>query len=47
MHIRAVFLALSAVILSGMAQADDLPRLTIKDHKFQPERLAIDVVSVG
>jgi len=41
MHMRVVFLALAGVLLSGMAQADDLPRLTIKDHKFQPERLEV------
>ena len=41
MHKRMVLLAVAAALFAGMAQADDMPRLTIKDHKFQPERLEV------
>ena len=41
MRMRVVLLAVAAVLFGGMAQADDTPRLTIKDHKFQPERLEV------
>lgn len=38
---RVVWVALVAALLAGTVQAEDLPRLTIKDHKFQPERLEV------
>jgi len=38
---RVVWLAIVATFLAGTAWGDDLPRLTIKDHKFQPERLEV------
>lgn len=40
---RAIWFALIAIFAAGMAQAqaDDAPVLTIKDHKFQPERLEV------
>ena len=39
--VRVVWLAMVATLLAGTAWGDDLPRLTIKDHKFQPERLEV------
>jgi hypothetical protein len=41
MLLRVVFLAVAAALFAGTAQADDTPRLTIRDHKFQPERLEV------
>jgi hypothetical protein len=41
MHMRVVVLAVLAALFAGVAHADDTPRLTIKDHKFQPERLEV------
>jgi len=38
---RLVWLAMVATLLAGTARGDDLPRLTIRDHKFQPERLEV------
>jgi hypothetical protein len=38
---RAVCFALIATFVAGVAQADDSPRLTIKDHKFQPESIEV------
>lgn len=37
---RSVLLALAFSLLASAANADD-PQLTIKDHKFQPERLEV------
>lgn len=31
----------AAALAGGLARADDNPRLTIRDHKFQPERLEV------
>jgi hypothetical protein len=39
--LRVVSMALAAGLLVGSAQAQDIPRLTIKDHKFQPEQLQV------
>ena len=36
---RVLRIAAAAMFLAGSASAEDLPRLTIKDHKFQPERI--------
>jgi hypothetical protein len=41
MQMRVVVLAVLAALFAGMANADETPRLTIKDHKFQPERLEV------
>jgi hypothetical protein len=40
---RAIWFALIAIFAAGVAQAqaDDTPLLTIKDHKFQPERVEV------
>ena len=39
--LRIIGVALVATLLTGIAQADDIPHLTIKDHKFQPEQLQV------
>jgi hypothetical protein len=41
MQMRVVVLAVLAALFAGTANADETPRLTIKDHKFQPERLEV------
>jgi len=41
MHMRVVLVAVVAALFAEMAQADDTPHLTIRDHKFQPERLEV------
>lgn len=41
MQLRVVFLAVAVALVAGTARADDTPRLTIRDHKFQPERLEV------
>ena len=38
---KALWFALIATFAASVAQADDSPRLTIKDHKFQPENLEV------
>ena|SRR5438067_9070283 len=39
--IRVVWMALTVAFLATTAQAEDVPTLTIKDHKFQPERVEV------
>jgi hypothetical protein len=41
MRMRVVLVAVVAALFAEMAQADDMPHLTIRDHKFQPERLEV------
>ncbi len=41
MKIRVAVCAVAAGLLAGIAHADDNPRLTIKDHKFQPEQIEV------
>ena len=41
MRMRVVLVAVVAALFAEMAQADDTPHLTIRDHKFQPERLEV------
>jgi cupredoxin-like protein len=40
---RAMWFALITIFAAGVAQAQtgDTPHLTIKDHKFQPERVEV------
>ena len=38
---RALWLALIVSLAGSFARADDTPVLTIKDHKFQPERIEV------
>ncbi len=38
---RAIWFTMIAIFATGIAQADETPLLTIKDHKFQPERIEV------
>ena len=40
-EIRLVGMIVAATLAGSLARADDTPLLTIKDHKFQPERIEV------
>jgi hypothetical protein len=41
MNIRVGIVAIATALLASIAHAGDNPRLTIKDHKFQPAQIEV------